>query len=319
MEPICKDNVGQLVVPEEHIYRRIDRLLMSFFKTVPQSRIYHLIRSGQVRVNGRRVLPSYRTALGDVLRLPPIHDIGAGSDELRKHIVPPLREKDLVVIHEDEFIMVVNKPADIAVHAGSSVSFGFIEQLRVSRPDLPFVELAHRLDRDTSGLLLLAKRRQTLITLHEMFRQNRIRKRYAALCLGAWPEKLREVRLSLTKQVLDQADNKKVVVDQDGQYARTLFRVKSRLSDQYTLLEVEPRTGRTHQIRVHMAASGYPIVGDERYGSFSSNKELMKKGLKRMFLHARELEFKHPRTKEVITLEAELPSDLTKFLNSVSV
>jgi 23S rRNA pseudouridine955/2504/2580 synthase len=257
---------------------------------------------------------------GDSIRLPPIYppseSLGVSSGQAGS-IVPPL--KSISILYEDDFIMVLNKPSGLAVHAGSGVHYGLIEQLRVSRPDLKFIELAHRLDRETSGILLLAKKRQILVSLHAMFRgKNLIKKRYLALCLGFWPDQVKDVQLPLSKHISEKVGKKMYVDHEHGQYARTLFRVIRRLGHDYTLVEAELKTGRTHQIRIHMAETNCPIAGDARYGRFDVNKGLVRLGVKRMFLHAHGLEFAHPMTQERLSFELPLPRDLLKALNLLS-
>jgi 23S rRNA pseudouridine955/2504/2580 synthase len=219
------------------------------------------------------------------------------------------------VLFEDEDLLVVDKPSGVAVHGGSGISSGVIEQLRLARPGLRFLELVHRLDRDTSGVLILAKKRTALTGLHTQLREGAVRKHYLALVLGQWKEAKRSVKAALHKYVTS-AGERRVVVDEEGQQAHTVFRLVRNLPG-YSLLDAELKTGRTHQIRVHLTHIGYPIAGDGKYGDFEVNKRLAKVGLKRMFLHAASLEFKHPRSAQVVRIEAPLAPELERFLQSV--
>jgi 23S rRNA pseudouridine955/2504/2580 synthase len=218
-------------------------------------------------------------------------------------------------VHEDEALIVVDKPAGLAVHGGSGVSFGVIEQFRAARPQLRFLELVHRLDRDTSGLLILAKKRSALTALHAALREGRVRKRYLALVLGRWGEKERRVDLPLKKYVTKSGE-RRVSVHREGRESRTVFRREKSLRD-FTLVSADLLTGRTHQIRVHLAHLGFPVAGDEKYGDFARNRELAKRGLPRLFLHAAELAFTHPVSGEAMELESPLPSQLSRFLDSL--
>ena len=231
------------------------------------------------------------------------------------------------IVYEDDALLVVNKPSGVAVHGGSGVSFGVIEQLRRARPEAKYLELVHRLDKDTSGLLMVAKKRSALVKLHEMLRNDHPKKIYWALGVGTWQPALRHVRLPLVKYT-GAAGEKMVRVGsaEDGQSAHTIFRVLDTFSGErphsvgvsaLSLVEATLKTGRTHQIRVHMQASGCPIAGDERYGDYQANRRLQKLGLKRMFLHAYSLELDHPLTGEKLVLQAALPDDLQRFLDGL--
>jgi 23S rRNA pseudouridine955/2504/2580 synthase len=220
------------------------------------------------------------------------------------------------VVFEDDALLVVNKPAGTAVHGGSGVSFGVIEQTRAARPQLKFLELAHRLDRETSGLLILAKKRSALTALHAALREGRIKKEYLTLVKGAWRNDKQRVDLPL-KKFLTHSGERRVSVDREGRESQTVFRKKRGLGD-FTLLSAELLTGRTHQIRVHLTHLGFPIAGDDKYGDFELNRALAKQGLKRMFLHAGDLEFAHPLSGEAVKLHVPLPEDLSRFLESLS-
>jgi 23S rRNA pseudouridine955/2504/2580 synthase len=276
-------------------------------KGVPRSHIYRVLRTGQVRVNSRRVDATYRLQPGDRVRIPPMR-----LAVRTKKTAPPL---DLPVVFEDDALLVVNKPAGTAVHGGSGISFGVIEQMRAARPQLRFLELAHRLDRETSGLLVLAKKRSALTALHAALREGRVRKEYLALVKGDWRNDKQRVDLPL-KKFLTQSGERRVSVDREGRESQTVFRKKRGLRD-FTLLSAELLTGRTHQIRVHLTHLGFPIAGDDKYGDFELNRALSKRGLKRMFLHAGDIEFAHPLSGEAVQLHVSLPEDLSRFLDSL--
>lgn len=311
MTDIRKDSVTYYTVDEEDAGQRIDNFLVRQLKGVPKSHIYRILRSGEVRINKGRVDASARLNNGDIIRIPPVRT--ATREETAARAVPPAT---FPVIYEDEALLVINKPAGVAVHGGSGVSFGVIEQLRKAHPEWRYLELVHRLDRETSGLLMLAKKRSALVKLHALIRDNVPDKRYLALGLGHWPEHQRHVKLPLYKFSTPEGE-RRVCVREDGISAHTIFRVVNAYSD-FTLMEAQLKTGRTHQIRVHMQASGHPIAGDEKYGDFPFNKELARHGLKRMFLHAYKLSLPHPLIADKkLELEAPLPPELNAFLESL--
>lgn len=305
MNELSKDSATRLEVGEEAAGQRIDNFLLRLSKGVPKSHVYRILRSGEVRVNKGRVAADYRLRPGDIVRVPPIR-VSASVD---KPAAPP-REFD--VAFEDDSLLVLDKPAGVAVHGGSGVSFGIIEQLRRARPDAKLLELAHRLDRETSGLLIVAKKRSALTRLHDMFRDGGINKRYLALVKGRWKNPLQHVRLPLHKYLTDEGE-RRVCVSDDGKEAHSIVRLVARWEN-FSLVEVELKTGRTHQIRVHLAHLGYPLAGDDKYGDFSLNKSLQKAGLKRMFLHAAKLKLSHPISGTVVELESPLPADLSGFV-----
>ncbi len=317
MAGVSKESVSQAIVSEDEQGQRLDNFLLRICKGVPKSHVYRIVRSGEVRVNGRRVEVSYRLQNGDRLRIPPVR-IAQRSEEL---VAGAEIKAELPIIYEDDSLLVVNKPAGIAVHGGSGISFGVIEALRRQRPQARFLELAHRLDRETSGLLLIGKKRSALTALHDMFREGGgtgrgADKRYLLLVKGRWMDPVRHVKLPLLKYLLDSGE-RRVRVSDDGKASHTVFRLLARWEN-FSLLEAELRSGRTHQIRVHCAHLGYPIAGDEKYGDFSFNKSLHKAGLKRMFLHARKIGFPHPVTGERLVLESPLPESLDIFLARIS-
>ena len=315
--------VSQTLVGEDAHGQRLDNFLFRIAHGVPKSHIYRIVRSGQVRVNGRRVDNAYRLQTGDVLRIPPLR-IARREEACADEIMAGAQLKAaLPILYEDAALLVINKPAGLAVHGGSGVSFGVIEALRRQRPQAKFLELAHRLDRETSGILLVGKKRSALTVLHDMFRESssghgerRVDKRYFVLVAGRWQEPLRHVRLPLFKFLLESGE-RRVRVDALGKLAHTVFRLLARWEN-FSLLEAELRSGRTHQIRVHCAAMGYPIAGDEKYGDFALNRALVQKGLKRMFLHAWKMRLPHPVSGEALSLEAPLPVALTGFLREIS-
>lgn len=305
MKELSKASVTRRRIGEEAEGQRIDNYLLRVCKGVPKSHVYRILRSGEVRVNSKRVPPEYRLQSGDEVRVPPLR-LGAEV----KPAVPVGREYRIV--HEDDGLLVVDKPAGMAVHGGSGVSFGVIEQLRRQRPQARFLELAHRLDRETSGLLLIAKKRSALTALHDLFREGRIEKRYLALVNGRWREPLRHVKLALHKYLTEEGE-RRVSVSPEGKAAHSIVRLVARWEN-FSLVEVELKTGRTHQIRVHLAHLGFPLCGDDKYGDFALNKTLQKQGLGRMFLHAAKLALDHPGTGERLDLMAALPEDLIVFL-----
>jgi 23S rRNA pseudouridine955/2504/2580 synthase len=229
----------------------------------------------------------------------------------------PLPDPGFPAVHEDDALLVLDKPAGVAVHGGSGISFGVIEQLRAARPGLRFLELAHRLDRETSGLLMLAKKRSALTALHEDLRQGLVRKQYLALVRGAWRGGTRRVAVPLRKYLTGEGERRVSVDRTDGLPSSTVFAVERRLGP-YTLLRATLETGRTHQIRVHLAHVGHPILGDDKYGDFALNKALQREGLRRMFLHAARLELEHPLTRAPLALEAPLPRELAAFVDSIA-
>jgi 23S rRNA pseudouridine955/2504/2580 synthase len=303
-----KPVVRQVVIDEADAGQRLDNHLIREAKGVPKSHLYQLIRSGQVRINGKRTKPDYRLLMGDVLRLPPVR-----VAEKPSGFVPEGNVHEAV--YEDAAILIINKPAGLAVHGGSGLSFGLIEQLRRQRPEARFLELAHRLDRETSGLLMVAKKRSALTALHDMFREPEkagLTKRYLALVKGQLKNPVQHVHIALHKYQTAEGE-RRVRPDREGKPAHSIVRKKADY-DGMSLLEVEIRTGRTHQIRVHLAHLGLPIAGDEKYGDFDWNPVLARKGLKRMFLHAASLSFTHPLTGQALHLEAPLPPELEAFL-----
>jgi 23S rRNA pseudouridine955/2504/2580 synthase len=300
-------------IDAERAGQRLDNYLLGELKGVPRSHVYRLIRSGQVRVNSGRSNPSYRLREGDRVRVPPVGTRPAARAAATPDRFEWLGER---IIYEDARILVLDKPAGLAVHGGSGISLGVIEALRLLRPDSKDLELAHRLDRDTSGCLLLAKRRSALRVVHELLREGEVDKRYLTLVKGAWPEGTTKIDAPLvTHRVGGEARVK--VDDDEGKEARSTFRLVDRFGKTASLLEVSIDTGRTHQIRVHAAHAGHPVAGDERYGDKEFDEYLKTFGLKRMFLHAHSLSFDWPETGEPFSASAPLPEELKAVLTAL--
>ncbi|MDP4030548.1 MAG: RluA family pseudouridine synthase [Gallionella sp.] len=310
MNGLSKDSVAFLTVDESGESQRIDNFLFRLLKGVPKSHVYQILRGGEVRVNKKRAKPTYRLQLGDQLRIPPIRV----AEKPQAEFVPAV---EFPILYEDDALLALNKPSGVAVHGGSGVSFGVIEQMRRARPQAKFLELVHRLDRETSGVLLLAKKRSALTAMHEIMREGNSDKRYYTLVLGQWRNAKQHVRLPLHKFDTPQGE-KRVMVREDGQASHTIFTLLKSWPESslpaFSLLEAQLKTGRTHQIRVHLSHLGFPIAGDDKYGDFARNRELMKQGLKRMFLHAHSISFSHPLTGEPLHITAPLPQELEKFI-----
>ncbi|MES2186318.1 MAG: RluA family pseudouridine synthase [Pseudomonadota bacterium] len=305
-----------LVVDEGGAGQRLDNFLMRHLKGVPKTHVYRIIRSGEVRVNKGRAAADTRVEIGDTVRLPPVR-ISEAVEEKAARPAPP---REFPILFEDEHLIALDKPAGTAVHGGSGVSFGVIEQLRQARPQAKFLELVHRLDRETSGILLVAKKRSALTHLQDQFRERETGKTYLALATGVWPAKRKVLDQPLRKYLLPDGERRVRITDKDdpeGMRSVTLVAVRHAIPPRtvqglpaFSLLEVTIKTGRTHQIRVHLAGAGHAIAGDDKYGDFELNRRLQKHGLGRMFLHAWRLQFNHPASGERLTLLAELPAEL---------
>ena len=318
-----------MTVDENSVGQRLDNFLIRQLKGVPKTHVYRIIRSGEVRVNKGRAAADTRVALGDLVRLPPVRV----SEKVADKALHPAPAREFPVLLEDDHLIAIDKPSGVAVHGGSGVSFGVIEQLRQARPAAKFLELVHRLDRETSGILLVAKKRSALTRLQDQFRDRETGKTYLALVTGAWPARRKVIDSPLHKYLLppDPASagagerRVKVVAHGDPDGMRSITLVKLRQTEParagvhggFSLLEVTIKTGRTHQIRVHLASEGHPIAGDDKYGDFDLNKALQRQGLKRMFLHAWRLQFTHPSTAQRVELQAELPAELRAFADHV--
>lgn len=300
--------VRKLRVDSEQAGQRIDNFLRRELPGVPKGRLYRMLRRGEVRVNGGRVKAEYKLEPGDEVRIPPAR-ISTGGPTPPARMIAMINEQ---VIYEDKQLLVIDKPAGLAVHGGSGISHGVVELLRAARPELKDLSLVHRLDRETSGCLVLAKRRSALRRLHAMFREGRVEKNYLALVAGDWQlgETVLDAPLLVTHR---KGGERHVIVDEDGKPAETRVRLSHRYRG-YSLIQCEPQTGRTHQIRVHLAAAGFPLAGDERYGDEAANREASRLGLERLFLHAQSIAFATDEGND-LHFTAPLADDLQAFLD----
>ena len=301
--------VQLIEIGEEQAGQRIDNFLIRVLKGAPKTLIYRLLRKGEVRVNKGRIKQTYRLQCGDVVRIAPVR-LSASEN------IPPgqkaLQRVQESIIHEDDVLLILNKPSGIAVHGGSGVNYGIIEALRVLRPEAPFLELVHRLDRDTSGCLIIAKRRSALRHLHDQMRAHKMDKRYLALVKGQWKGGEKRIDAKLRKITLKSGENVVKVAD-DGKEALSLFRAEKAFKGA-SLLSVKLITGRTHQVRVHAASLGMPLAGDDKYGDEGFNTAMEKLGLRRLFLHAEQLSFEHPKSGQHFSIHAPLNDDLQQVL-----
>ena len=304
------ENVQYIEIDENNEQQRIDNFLIATLKGVPRSRVYRILRKGEVRVNKKRCKATQRLVVGDLVRIPPIRVSTQKVIDYIPNFLKRSLEQD--ILFEDDVLLVINKPSGFAVHGGSGINSGIIEGLRSIRPDAGSLELVHRLDRDTSGCLIIAKKRSALRKLHDLFRSDGIDKTYQALLVGRWQRKKCWVEQPLLKNV-SKSGERMVVVSKQGKPSETLFR-RIQTFDKSTWVEATPKTGRTHQIRVHAAWLGHAIVGDDRYGQSGDNREFKKAGFKRLVLHARQLVFEHPVSGEKITIQAPLPNDLDELI-----
>ena len=306
-------------VDEEHAGQRVDNFLMTHLKGVPKTRIYRIIRKGEVRVNKGRVKQTTRLEQGDVIRIPPIRQSENQTADLDGARYAFLNK---AILFEDDWLIVLNKPSGMAVHAGSGIKVGVIEALRALRTDLKYVELVHRLDRETSGCLVLAKKSSALKALNEDFKTNslknaRLDKRYLTLVEGRWKHGQRRVTKALNTNAKRHGE-RHVVVDKDGSYASSIVTPRD-TSDIASLLEVKLLTGRTHQVRVHCQSEGHCVAGDKRYGNDQFNKQMKSYGLSRLFLHAASIMFYHPVSQKKVTIEAPLPSELVSVVANLAL
>ncbi|PKH27007.1 23S rRNA pseudouridine(955/2504/2580) synthase RluC [Enterobacterales bacterium CwR94] len=304
-------SVRIVVISADEAGQRIDNFLRTQLKGVPKSMIYRILRKGEVRVNKKRIKPEYKLEAGDELRIPPVR-VAEREDAAVSPKLAKVASLEGAIIYEDDALLVMNKPSGTAVHGGSGLSFGVIEGLRALRPDARFLELVHRLDRDTSGILLVAKKRSALRSLHEQLRDKGMQKDYLALVRGNWPSHQKRVQAPLLKNIL-QSGERVVRVSAEGKPSETTFKVEERFSHA-TLVKASPVTGRTHQIRVHTLHAGHPIAFDDRYGDRDFDSELNGTGLQRLFLHAAALTFTHPVTGEKMRVEAPLDEQLQRCL-----
>jgi len=309
-----RPKVRFITIDSEDAGQRIDNFLLRTLKGVPKSHLYRLMRKGEIRVNKKRIKPVYKLAINDELRIAPIR-VSEQKDAVSTglNIVANLEKQ---ILFEDDRLIVINKPSGMAVHGGSGLSFGLIEALRALRPEARMLELVHRLDRDTSGCLMVAKKRSALRNLHEQFRDKNVQKFYQALVKGHWPTKLTRVTQALKKNDLKSGERVVVVDNEQGKESETRFRVLERYRGA-TLVRAFPVTGRTHQIRVHCQTSGHSIAMDAKYGHEDFDEQMKSKGLKRLFLHAASIEFTHPSTEQRLKIEAPLEASLEKLLSKL--
>jgi 23S rRNA pseudouridine955/2504/2580 synthase len=314
--------VSYLTVDENGAEQRLDNFLFRHLKGVPKTHIYRIVRSGEVRVNKGRASADTKLQNGDVLRIPPIR-VATQAEKPTIPINTSANRYQFDILFEDDAFMAIHKPAGIAVHGGSGIEFGVIEQLRQTRPTQPFLELVHRLDRETSGVLLIAKKRSALRALQDQFRNRETGKTYLSLVKGAWPTKLKVIDQALHKYLLPNGERRVSVVEAHHPDAMRSISLVERLNhwqpcllvqQGVSLLKVTIKTGRTHQIRVHLSHAGHVIAGDDKYGDFEWNRQLSKQGYKRMFLHAWQLTLQHPVTQQALLLQADLPEELKIML-----
>ena len=309
--------IEKLCIEEEEKGQRIDNFLFKRYKHIPKSHIYQMLRSGQIRTNGKRINGSYRLQVGDIIRIPPIK--APEKSSFRKIPLASSNFFTFKKLFEDDALLVIDKPVGMAVHGGSGIKFGVIEQLRAQNLSWKFIELVHRLDRETSGVLLLAKKRSALVNLHQQIREGLVEKHYLVMVKGEWRNPKQHVTLALDKYVTSAGERRVAVLTHQSKdtkpiLAHTIFRLQKSWKNS-SLLDAELKTGRTHQIRVHLAHLGFPILGDDKYGNFETNKEFMKRlNLTRMFLHAHTMQITHPISGEQMKLQSPLPEDLQEFI-----
>ena len=309
-----KQQVSFVTISEENEAQRIDNFLITYLKGVPKSMIYRILRKGEVRVNKKRIKPEYKLAIGDEVRIPPIRVSEKTVPEISTKL-NKVADLEKAIIYEDDVILAINKPSGIAVHGGSGLSFGVIEGLRALRPEAKFLELVHRIDRETSGILLIAKKRSALKSLHEQLRLKQMQKNYLALVKGNWPSECKVVQAPLLKNVLKSGE-RVVKVNAEGKPSETRFKVEERFGFA-TLVKASPVTGRTHQIRVHTQYANHPIAFDDRYGDSQFDALLTDSKLNRLFLHAANVKFIHPKTLQEMQLNAPLDDVLQNCLTKI--
>ncbi|MFC1034370.1 23S rRNA pseudouridine(955/2504/2580) synthase RluC [Pasteurella multocida] len=313
-EKVINQAVKMLTISEDEAGQRIDNYLLAKLKGVPKSLIYRILRKGEVRVNKGRIKPEYKLQANDIVRVPPVRisekEQAPISTKLNK-----VSQLEKQILFEDECLLVLNKPSGIAVHGGSGLSFGVIEALRTLRPDARFLELVHRLDRDTSGILLVAKKRSALRSLHEQLREKTVQKDYLALVRGQWQSHCKVVKAPLLKNELSSGE-RIVRVSEQGKPSETRFSIEERY-EYATLVKASPVTGRTHQIRVHTQYAGHPIALDDKYGDKHFDEQMTQLGLTRLFLHAFSIRFEHPKTGETLRINAPLDPEMKKILGSL--
>lgn len=314
--PAGGKSVEMTTIDQQNAGQRIDNYLLTYLKGVPRSRIYRILRKGEVRVNKGRIKATYRLKMGDVVRIPPVQRSIQNSEQT---VSPGLRQLILdAILYDDDDLLIIDKPSGLAVHGGSGIKTGLIEAIRMIKPAWKTLELAHRIDRETSGCLILAKSRSSLNALHSLFREGAIHKGYLTLVAGIWDSGQHIIDVPLDRS--NRTDGERtVLVSEQGKRAVSHFKLLSVYRRQVpcSMLEVHIETGRTHQIRVHTAYAGHPVVGDDRYGDREINRTLRKLGLKRLFLHAHALEFQLPETHKTIHVHAPLPPDLKQLLDKL--
>ncbi|MDO6762181.1 23S rRNA pseudouridine(955/2504/2580) synthase RluC [Agarivorans sp. 1_MG-2023] len=307
--------VQMVTVSDDEAGQRIDNFLLKRLKGVPKSRIYRILRKGEVRVNKKRVKPEYKVVGSDIVRIPPIRvaeETGLPSNKLNQVV-----QLEQHIVYEDDCLLVINKPSGMAVHGGSGLSFGVIEALRSLRQDCRYLELVHRIDRDTSGLLVVAKKRSALREMHRQLREKVVQKDYLTLVHGQWPKSTKTVDAPLRKNAVASGERIVIVDHQEGKASLTRYRIERRFADM-TLMKASPVTGRTHQIRVHSQYEGHSIAGDDKYTSRELLSEAASQGLNRLFLHAWQIRFTHPATEKEMHLTAPLESSLKSYLDKLT-
>lgn len=310
-EKVISANVQFFTISEDEAGQRLDNFLLAKLKGVPKSLIYRIVRKGEVRVNKGRAKPEYKLQAEDMVRVPPVR-VAEKNEPPVSTKLNKVAELEAQILYEDEVMLVLNKPSGIAVHGGSGLSFGVIEALRALRPDARFLELVHRIDRDTSGILLVAKKRSALRSLHEQLREKIVQKTYLALVRGQWQAHCKVIKAPLNKNEL--ASGERIVrVSEEGKPSETRFSIEERYA-QATLIKASPITGRTHQIRVHTQHAGHPIALDDKYGDKEFDQKMQQCGLNRLFLHAYEIRFEHPKTGEQMHITAPLDKTLKAVL-----
>ena len=310
-EKIVNPNVQFLTINDDEAGQRLDNFLLARLKGVPKSLIYRIVRKGEVRVNKGRSKPEYKLQADDVVRIPPVR-VAEKAQETISNKLTKVAQLEQQIIFEDNYLLVLNKPSGIAVHGGSGLDFGVIEALRALRPEARFLELVHRLDRDTSGILLVAKKRSALRNLHEQLREKTVQKEYLALVRGQWQSHCKVVQAPLLKNELSSGE-RIVKVSEQGKPSETRFSVEERYVNA-TLVKASPITGRTHQIRVHAQYAGHPIALDSKYGDKVFDQQMAELGLTRLFLHAYSIRFEHPHTGETLRLTAQLDNYMKGIL-----
>lgn len=313
-EKTINQAVKMLTISEDEAGQRVDNYLIAKLKGVPKSLVYRILRKGEVRVNKGRVKPDYKLQVDDIVRVPPVR-VSSKEQTTISTKLNKVNQLEQQILFEDDYLLVINKPSGIAVHGGSGLSFGVIEALRSLRPEARFLELVHRLDRDTSGILLVAKKRSALRSLHQQLREKTVQKDYLALVRGQWQSHCKTVKAPLLKNELSSGE-RIVRVSEQGKPSETLFSIEERYHNA-TLIKASPITGRTHQIRVHTQYAQHPIALDEKYGDEQFDQQMTALGLNRLFLHAFSICFEHPKTGETLRINAPLDQEMKGILKKL--